>query len=200
MGIRCRVCVGEAGSRRDDDPATVDYLREQAPYSQYNGYSMRRDRCSFGRTLQEGNRMTICSWSMQSPERPLNFVRPHAKLRKSKARCATTSVLWNRYSALCQRLKSSRSTPRDDTRSIPQIHLANNGEVSLELGAYNPMCCSHQFIGKLSTDGSTLQGDFPPGSNQNPHAEIWTKVHSGSCVDPTTLNRFQSQACPPGKN
>ena len=30
--------------------------------------------------------MTICSWRMQSPERPLNFVRPHAKLRNSKAK------------------------------------------------------------------------------------------------------------------
>ena len=29
-----RLCVGEAGPRRGDDPATVDYLREQAPYSQ----------------------------------------------------------------------------------------------------------------------------------------------------------------------
>jgi hypothetical protein len=69
------VCVSaKAGPRRDDDPATVDYLREQAPYSQYNGYSLRRDRCSFDSTLQEGNRMTICSWRTQSQEHPLNFV------------------------------------------------------------------------------------------------------------------------------
>src|SRR5260370_42599316 len=95
-----RVCLGEAGPRRDDDPATVDYLREQAPYSQYNGYSLRRDLCSFDSTLEQGNRMTICSWRTQSPERPLNFVRPHAKLRNSKAGCATTSVLRNRHSPL----------------------------------------------------------------------------------------------------
>jgi hypothetical protein len=36
IGFRCRVCDLGAGPRRDDDPATVDYLREQAPYSQYN--------------------------------------------------------------------------------------------------------------------------------------------------------------------
>jgi len=41
IGIRCSVCVGEAGSRRDDDPATVDYLREQDPYSQHNGTTKR---------------------------------------------------------------------------------------------------------------------------------------------------------------
>ena len=79
-----RLCVGEAGPRRDDDPATVDYLREQVPHSQYNGYSLRRDLCSFDSTLEQGNRMTICSWRTQSPERPLNFVRPRAKLRNRK--------------------------------------------------------------------------------------------------------------------
>lgn len=39
---------------------------------------------------------------------PLNFVHPHAKLRKSKARCTTTSVLRNRHSAVCQSIKSER--------------------------------------------------------------------------------------------
>jgi hypothetical protein len=99
----------------------VDYLREQAPYSQYNGYSLRRDLCSFDSTLQHGNRMTICSWRAQSPERPLNSVRPYAKLRKSKAKCATTSVPGNRHSALCLRPKFARSILRDDIRSITQI-------------------------------------------------------------------------------
>jgi predicted small lipoprotein YifL len=113
------VCHGEAGLRRDDDPATVDYLREQAPYSQYNGHSLRRDPCSIDNTLQHGNRMTICSWRTQSPEPP--EFHPHAKLRNSKARGATTSVLRNRHSALCRRLKFATSILRDDIRSITQI-------------------------------------------------------------------------------
>src|ERR1700678_3133659 len=96
-------------------------LREQVPYSQYNGYSLRRDLCSFDSTLQHGNRMTICSWRTQSPERPLNSVRPHAKLRNSKARCATMSVLRKRHSALYQRVKFARSILQDDIRSITQI-------------------------------------------------------------------------------
>src|SRR5271170_1328361 len=78
-----RVCLGKAGLRRDDDPATVDYLREQAPYPQYKGYSLRRDLCSFDSTLQEGNRMTICSWRPQSSERPQKFVYLHATLQIS---------------------------------------------------------------------------------------------------------------------
>jgi hypothetical protein len=55
------VSFGEALPRRDDDPATVDYLREQAPHSRYNGYSMRRDSYLFDST--PGRRgMTIRSW------------------------------------------------------------------------------------------------------------------------------------------
>lgn len=63
---------------------------------------------------------------------------------------------------------------------LAKVHLVNNGEVSLEFEAYNPMCCSHLFIGKLSADGSSLQG------KQGPFAAIWTKVHRDSCVDSTT--------------
>src|ERR1700728_1286745 len=64
-GIRCRVCVLGKLDHVDNDPATVDYLREQTPSSHYNGYSLRRDPCSFDSTLQEGHKMTICSWSTQ---------------------------------------------------------------------------------------------------------------------------------------
>ena len=120
-GLDVTCVLRKAGPRRDDDPATVDCLREQAPYSRYDGYSLRRDLCSFDNTSERGNRMTICSWRTQSPERPLNFARPHAKLRNSKAGCATTSVLRNRHSALCQRLIFARSILRDDIRSITQI-------------------------------------------------------------------------------
>jgi len=84
--------------------------------------------------------------------------------------------------------------------ALAKIHLANNGEVSLELGAYNPICCSHLFIGTLSSDGSTLQGNFPPGPNQAPHAATWTKLSSDFCVDPASLYRLKPIACPPGKN
>ncbi len=47
-----RLCVGEAGPRTGDDPATVDYFRERAPNSQFSGYSLRRGCCSFDSTLQ----------------------------------------------------------------------------------------------------------------------------------------------------
>ena len=115
------MCPGKAGPRRDDDPATVDYLREQAPYSQHNGYSLRRDLYSFDNTLQEGNRMTICSWRTQS----MNFVRSHDKLRNSKARCATTSILQNPAFGGSARVWNVRSILRNDFGCVAQIHPAS---------------------------------------------------------------------------
>jgi len=47
--------------------ATVDYLREQVPHSQFNGHSFRRYRCSFDSTLRYAKRMTIRLWRTQSP-------------------------------------------------------------------------------------------------------------------------------------
>ena len=116
------VWLEEAEPRRDDVPATVDYLREHAPYSQYNGYSLRRDLCSFDSTLQQGNRMTICSCRTQLPERPQNLDRPHVKLRSRKARCMTASVLRIRHTALCQVLTFKRSIRRNDICNVAQIH------------------------------------------------------------------------------
>jgi hypothetical protein len=83
--------------------------------------------------------------------------------------------------------------------NLVKVHLADNGEVSLEFGAFNPVCCPHQFIGKLSADGSTLRGDFPPGLNQSSHPAIWTKMSNDVCVDPSALHQ-QHSLRPPSKN
>ena len=55
----------ETGQRRDDEPAKVDYLKEQAPDSQHYSYSLRRKLSSFDSTFQRGYKMTICSWRTQ---------------------------------------------------------------------------------------------------------------------------------------
>jgi hypothetical protein len=55
--------------------------------------------------------MTICSWRTQSPERPLNFVRLHAKLREEQGKTHDHEWSRNRHSALCQSLKFERSIP-----------------------------------------------------------------------------------------
>jgi hypothetical protein len=68
---------------------------------------------------------------------------------------------------------------------LAKVHLENNGETSVEFGAYRALCCSHLFVGTLSDDGTTLRGHYPPGLNQAPHPGTWTKLRGGTCMEPT---------------
>jgi hypothetical protein len=63
-----------------------------------------------------------------------------------------------------------------------KVHLEADGKVSLELYAYNPMCCSHTFIGTISPNGKVIQGTWPTGPNQSPHNGSWKKVPGDSCL------------------
>jgi hypothetical protein len=65
-------------SASEYEPETCS--RRWVPYSQYNGYSLTRDLCSFDSTLQEENSMTICSWMAQSEEILMESIGRHAKL------------------------------------------------------------------------------------------------------------------------
>lgn len=67
---------------------------------------------------------------------------------------------------------------------LAKAHRAKDGEVSLELGAYSPLCCSQTFTGRLSTDRSSLSGAFLPSPNHIPHAAQWTRAAGDSCVGP----------------
>jgi hypothetical protein len=68
---------------------------------------------------------------------------------------------------------------------LVKVHLENNREISMEFGAYRALCCSHLFVGKVSDDGSTFRGHYPPGLNQAPHPAAWTKLRGGTCLEPT---------------
>ena len=80
---------------------------------------------------------------------------------------------------------------------LMKVHHADDGNVTFELGAYNGICCPHLYSGKLSADGVTIRGDFPPGPNQAPHAVAWKKMPGDSCVNPAELHKFQATPCPP---
>jgi hypothetical protein len=82
---------------------------------------------------------------------------------------------------------------------LVKVHLAGDGQVLLEFGAYNAMCCSYTYIGKLSVDGSILQTKLLPALNQVPHAARWSKMPGDACVDPSTLRRAQAAPCLPLK-
>jgi hypothetical protein len=81
-----------------------------------------------------------------------------------------------------------------------KVHLAADGQVSLELGAYSALCCSHLFTGHLSADGTTIDGNFPPGPNQYPHTGVWTKLPGDTCFNPAALPKSRPKRCPPAKN
>lgn len=84
--------------------------------------------------------------------------------------------------------------------NLAKVHLTGDGRVSLELGAYNPMCCSRPFTGHLAANGTMIEGDFPPSPNHIPGAGMWIKVHGNACVDPATLPQPLPKPCPSGKN
>ena len=63
-----------------------------------------------------------------------------------------------------------------------KAHLELDGSISFELYAYTGICCSHTFVGKLSEDGSVIQGAWPSGTNQAAHNATWKKMPGDSCV------------------
>ena len=87
-GVNVACVTWESWTKKDDFAATVDYVKEQTPQSQFNGYSLRRSRYSFDSTSQEGNRMTIRSLKTQPPEDAGISSVSQAELRNSNARFA----------------------------------------------------------------------------------------------------------------
>jgi len=111
---------------------------------------------------------------------------------------------WSDSLEIPGRIRFSPSIPGphqlgEDYGVLAKVHLVGGRQISLELYAYSPICCSHIFIGELSADGSTIKGDFPPGPNQFPHAASLTKLPGDSCVNPSMIPKHLPVPCPPGK-
>jgi hypothetical protein len=67
---------------------------------------------------------------------------------------------------------------------LVKIQPAQNGHLSIELGAYNTICCSHSFLATSADNGKAMKADWPDGSNQSPHKSRWTKMPDDSCIAP----------------
>lgn len=65
---------------------------------------------------------------------------------------------------------------------LMKVNVQNGDKVSLELGAYNAICCSHTFVGTLTANNRLLEGAWPPGANQSPHLSTWKKMPGDSCI------------------
>lgn len=80
----------------------------------------------------------------------------------------------------------------EDFGSLAKVEVGSDGEVSLVFGAYGGICCPYPFTGRLSSDGATLQGEFPSGPNQSPRAATFIKMRGDSCVEPAALRRREA--------
>jgi hypothetical protein len=56
------------------------------------------------------------------------------------------------------------------------------GQILVELRAYTSTCCSHPFTATISSDGSTLVGNWPSGPNQASRSVEWKKMPDDSCL------------------
>jgi hypothetical protein len=75
---------------------------------------------------------------------------------------------------------------------LAKVHVAGDGRASIELYAYNPLCCSHSFTATTSDGGRTMKAEWvrvmslgissSPGSNQSPHKSKWTKMPGDTCI------------------
>ena len=63
-----------------------------------------------------------------------------------------------------------------------KARLEKDCTVSFEFHAFNDMCCSHTFVGKLAEGGDLIHGTWPSGANQFPHDATWKKMTGDSCV------------------
>jgi hypothetical protein len=62
---------------------------------------------------------------------------------------------------------------------------AGHRSLSVELGAYSAICCSHRFHATSAEHGNEMKADWPAGPNQSPHKSKWTKMPGRTCIAPT---------------
>jgi hypothetical protein len=67
---------------------------------------------------------------------------------------------------------------------LVKIQPARNGNLSIELGAYNATCCSRSFVATPADRGNTMKADWLAGPNQSPHKSRWAKMPGDSCIAP----------------
>jgi hypothetical protein len=100
---------------------------------------------------------------------------------------ATGYVGWSDALQILGEMRFANGIPRakfamERYGELMAVSLQNSSSISLQLYAYNAMCCSHRFVGTLSEDGASIQGIWPPGANQAPHDALWRRMAEDSCT------------------
>jgi hypothetical protein len=65
-----------------------------------------------------------------------------------------------------------------------KVEPSSNGSLTVELGAYSGICCSHRFTATSADGGKAMKADWPAGPNQSPHKSKWTKMPGNTCIAP----------------
>jgi hypothetical protein len=65
---------------------------------------------------------------------------------------------------------------------LAKVGTADDGNVSIELNAFDAMCCSHLFQGLPEGNGTVMKAVWPPGINQTPHQTKWLKMSGNTCI------------------
>jgi len=100
-------------------------------------------------------------------------------------------------------VRFANNIPRPSTTpatygDLVKIRRLDNNQVSIEFNAYSGICCSHIFVGTVTSDGIHLTGTWPAGPNQSPHPGSFTKAPPDSCLSgsPAAITNRNPQTTP----
>jgi hypothetical protein len=67
---------------------------------------------------------------------------------------------------------------------LVKVEPTANGVISIELGAYSPICCPHLFLATPEHGGKDMKADWPLGPSQGPYKSKWIKMPGNTCITP----------------
>lgn len=95
---------------------------------------------------------------------------------------------WSDNVPMLGHVRFANNIPRPSTTpatygDLVKVRHLDNNKLSIEFNAYSGICCSHIFIGTVTSDGMHLTGTWPAGPNQAPHPGSFRKATASSCLD-----------------
>ena len=125
----------------------------------------------------------VGTWS----ENSMNFM-PGRSCVHIVQQTATEFTGWSDSLQVLGSVQFANHIPRPATAeerygNLMKVHREADGSLSFELGAFAGVCCSHAFLGALTSKGTLIHGTWPAGLNQAPHPGSWKKMPGDSCIN-----------------
>lgn len=67
---------------------------------------------------------------------------------------------------------------------LVKVQLAESGTLSVEFGAYSPLCCSQSLRAVSADNGKAMKADWPAGPSYASHKSRWSKMPGNTCIAP----------------